>query len=131
MRLDHKVVTAVSNPNLGEHCPVYILDKYISKLPEKAKNMDLFYCRACPKLPKNPEDPWFIATPVGKNTLSNMVRDMCQEAGLEREKSNHSLRVGGTSSLFAAGVPERIIQGRIGHVSLSARDTNELQMNKN
>ena len=120
MRLDHKVVTVVSNPKLGEHCPVYILDKYISKLPEKAKNMDLFYCRACPKLPKNPEDPWFIATPVGKNTLSNMVREMCQEAGIEGEKSNHSLRVAGTSSLFAAGVPEKIIQGRTGHVSLSA-----------
>lgn len=42
MRLDHKVVTVVSNPKLVEHPPVYILDKYISKLPEKAMNMDLF-----------------------------------------------------------------------------------------
>ena len=77
-------------------------------------------------MPKNPEDPWFIATPVGKNTLSNMVREMCQEAGIEGEKSNHSLRVAGTSSLFAAGVPEKIIQGRTGHVSLRlSGDTNE------
>lgn len=120
MRLHHKVVTVVANSKIGERCPVYILDKYISKLPDKAKEMDLFYCRAYPKLPKNPNDPWYIATPIGKNTLSTMVRDMCQEAGVEGEKSNHSLRVAGTSSLFAAGVPEKLIQSRTGHVSLTA-----------
>uniref|UniRef100_A0A1X7TCK4 ZMYM2-like/QRICH1 C-terminal domain-containing protein n=1 Tax=Amphimedon queenslandica TaxID=400682 RepID=A0A1X7TCK4_AMPQE len=120
MRLDRKVVTVVANSKIGERCPVYILDKYISKLPDKAKEMDLFYCRAYPKLPKNPNDPWYIATPIGKNTLSTMVRDMCLEAGVEGEKSNHSLRVAGTSSLFAAGVPEKLIQSRTGHVSLTA-----------
>lgn len=47
--------------------------------------------------------------PVGKNMLSKMVPDMCIEAGLTR-KTNHSLRVSGTSCLFEAGVPERLIQ---------------------
>ena len=36
------------------------------------------------------------------------------------KKTNHSLRVAGATSLFAAGVPERVIQGRTGHVSIEA-----------
>ena len=39
-----------------------------------------------------------------------MVKNMCDEAGIVGNKSNHSLRVAGASSLFDAGVPERIIQ---------------------
>lgn len=59
-----------------------------------------------------------MAVPVGKNAPSNMVRDMCEEADIHGKKSNHSLRVCGTSSLFSAGVPEHVIQGRTGHFSL-------------
>ena len=133
MRLDHKVVTIVANPKIGERCPVYILDKYISKLPTKAKEMNIFYCRICPRLPKTSEDPWFIASPIGKNTLPNMVGQMCKEAGIDGKKSNHSLRVAGTSSLFTAGVPEKIIQSRTGHVSLASlrkyeRETDEQEL---
>ena len=48
-----------------------------------------------------------------------MVCEMCKAAGIEGNKSNHSLRVAGTSSLFAAGVPEKLIQSRTGHASVS------------
>uniref|UniRef100_A0A1X7VAL7 ZMYM2-like/QRICH1 C-terminal domain-containing protein n=1 Tax=Amphimedon queenslandica TaxID=400682 RepID=A0A1X7VAL7_AMPQE len=120
VRLDYKVVTVVANSKIGDRCPVYILHNYISKLPDKAQEMDLFYCRVYPKLPKNPNDPRYIAAPIGKKTLSTMICDMCLKAGVGAEKSNHSLRVAGTSSLFAAGVPEKLIQSRTGHVSLTA-----------
>jgi hypothetical protein len=46
-----------------------------------------------------------------------MVKEMFAEAGING-KTNHSLRVAGTTSLFNAGVPKRIIQGRTGHSSL-------------
>ena len=45
---------------------------------------------------------------------------MCDEAGVSGQNTNHSLRVSGTTSLFSAGVPERVIQGRSGHSSLEA-----------
>ena len=32
-------------PEAGEKCPVYLLDLYISKLPDKAKETDLVYVR--------------------------------------------------------------------------------------
>ena len=50
------------------------------------------------------------AVPIGKNLLANMVKDMCSEAWLEGKKTNHLLRVAGTTSLYEAGVPEKGIQ---------------------
>ena len=44
---------------------------------------------------------------------------MYQKTGIEN-RSNHSLRVTGTTCLFNAGVPEKIIQKTTGHRSLSA-----------
>ena len=52
LRLDHKVVSIVANKAANERCPVFILDSYISKLPEEAMKNDLFYCRAIKMLQK-------------------------------------------------------------------------------
>ena len=52
LRTEHKVVTIVANEVVGDRCPVFLLDRYISKLPTAAKEKDLFYCRALPTLPK-------------------------------------------------------------------------------
>ena len=53
MRLEHKVVTIVENPSVGEKCPVFILDLYISKLPSLAKEKDIFYCHPLENIPKD------------------------------------------------------------------------------
>ena len=36
-------------------------------------------------------DDWFINQPMGKNTLSNIIKSMTDEAGLQSLKANHSL----------------------------------------
>ena len=48
-----------------------------------------------------------------------MVKDICADAGIEGQKTNRSLQVRGATELFHAGVPEKVIQGRTGHLSLS------------
>ncbi len=63
-------------------------------------------------------------TPVGKNTLSVMVKQICAEAGVGK-KTNHSLRASGASAMFEAHVPEKIIQKTTGHRSLEALCTYE------
>jgi hypothetical protein len=50
---------------------------------------------------------------------------MFEEAHIAGKKTNHSLRVTGASALFAAGVPERVIQQRTGHRSLDGLRTYE------
>ena len=50
-----------------------------------------------------------------------MLKDMCQEAGIEGHKTNHSLRETGSQELFEAGVPKIIIEKRTGNTFLAAR----------
>ena len=50
---------------------------------------------------------------------------MCQEAKIEGNFTNHSLRATGATVFFNAGVPENLIQKRMGHKSLDALHTYE------
>ena len=43
MRVEHKVVNIIANPSVKEKCPVFLLDLYISRLPQEAKDKDLFF----------------------------------------------------------------------------------------
>ena len=49
-----------------------------------------------------------------------MLKNMCLLAGVEGNKTNHSLRATGATELFSAGVPEEIIQQHTGHRSTKA-----------
>ena len=79
---------------------MFLLDKYINKLPKDAVLKDLFYCKPLAVAPNDENSPWYYAVPIGKNLLANMVKDMCSEAGLEGKKTNHSLCVAGTTCLY-------------------------------
>lgn len=118
LNMDHKCVTIVANPAAGKRCLVSLLDKYISKLPPYAFDKDILYCRALDSVPKNESAPWYMSVAIGKNILNKFTKTMFEEAGILGKKTNHSLRVAGASSLFDAGVPERIIQQRTGHRSV-------------
>ena len=45
---------------------------------------------------------------------------MCQQAGVEGNKTNHSLRATGATQLYESGVPEKLVQEQTGHRSLEA-----------
>ena len=49
-----------------------------------------------------------------------MVKKMCQEAGLDGNFTNHSLRASGATQLFQNDVPEKVIQEVTGHRSTKA-----------
>lgn len=49
-----------------------------------------------------------------------MVKKICKEAGIDCDKTNHSLRVTGATAMFQANVPERVIQKTTGHKSLQS-----------
>ena len=78
--LKNKLVPVFANPEAGDRCVVKILDVYISKLPSRAREEDIFYLQPLPAVPPDPQCPWFRNQPVGKNTLSTMVKDMFEEA---------------------------------------------------
>ena len=118
--ISSKVVPIHCQCARGTRCHVHLLDFYLSKLPPEALAKDLFYVRPLEVLPANVNAPWYSTTPVGSCTLSKKVKDMCQKAGVQGHKTNHSLRATGASSMYEAEVPETLIQERTGHRSLQA-----------
>ena len=119
LRVENKVVLVYSNPEYGSRCVVSIIDKYISKLPPLAFEKDIFYMRPKSATPGDPDMPWYESIPVGKETLRTMLANMCNKAGIEK-KTNHSLRATGATEMFAANIPEKLIQSRTGHRSVEA-----------
>ena len=115
LKLKNKKVKIVANPDARERCHVYLLDEYISHLPDKAKQDNIFYVRPLDKMQGR---VWYSSVPIGRNKLSSMVQQMCKDAGIQGHKTNHSLRATGATELYTAGVPEKIIQERTGHRSL-------------
>ena len=106
LHIKPKIVPLYACPEAGDRCPVTILDKYIDKLPDYAVEQDLFYLRPLPTVPVNPSLPWYAKAPVGRDSLNKVVKKMCQEAKIEGNKTNHSLRATGTTQLYERGVPE-------------------------
>ena len=132
LNLQNKIVRQHQNTTNPERCHVQILDKYLSKIPKDTRAKDAFYLTPLLHKPKDPSKPWYTTTPIGRNRLNSMLKEMCQEAGLSTKFTNHSLRAYGATTLFQAGVSEKLIQQRTGHRCLEALRqyewTSELQL---
>ena len=70
--------------------------------------------------PSDPNRPWYSSVPLGKHTLQSKFKNMCSEAEISGNKTNHSLRATAATEMFRHSVPEKLIQERTGHRSLEA-----------
>ena len=120
LHISTKVVPVFACPQVGERCTVYLLDRYLSKLPQEAFTQDVFYLRPLEKTPSDPNHPWYTNVPLGKNTLERNLATICDRAGIEGSITNHSLRATSAIQMYRNGVPEKVIQERTGHRSLEA-----------
>ena len=68
---------------------------------------------------------WYSVIPVGVNTLGTIVSRICSAAGFVGFYSSRSLRATCATRLFNAGVDERLIMAKTGHVSNSVRSYNK------
>ena len=81
------------------------------------KELDVFCLRPVSNTPLDPSAYWYEAAPVGKEKLRKFLSCMCDEDGINSKKTNHSLRATGTTAMFNANVPEKIIREVTGHTS--------------
>jgi len=81
-----KAFPCISNPN---RCIVNIYKQYASIRPTNGK-CDAFYLQT---MVNYSHQQWFADSPVGHNTLSTMVKILCEAAGFENGNFvNHSLK---------------------------------------
>ena len=114
VRDDNKVVPVFACPEAQPRCLAFLLDTYFDKFSQQSIEMDLFYLRP-KKSPKT--NIWYDNIPIGRDKLKSFLEDMCREAGITEKKTNHSLRATGATTLFNAGVPEKLIREVTGHRS--------------
>ncbi len=116
-RLKHrklKLVTIFPFKNKSR-CPVELFRLYASKLPTKCKH-DSLYCH--PKKNYTVQE-WYSDMPVGINTLSKVVKRLCDKAGIKGHFTNHSLCSSAVTRMYQARVEEQVISEFSGHRSLA------------
>ena len=91
LHIKNKTVPIFACAEASDRCPVYLINLYISKLPQKAVKSDLFYVCPLHVISSDPWSPWYSAVPLGKHTLNDKVKKMCSDAGVTGNKTNHEL----------------------------------------
>ena len=107
----------VYQTNNIERCPVRIIMKYLSLLP-KDRTCKAFYLQARRKFRPG---MWFLNKAVGVNTLREVVKNVCEKAGLPGFYTNHSLRATSATRMYRNDIEEQVIQEITGHRSLAVR----------
>ncbi len=115
IKVDPKVVRQYEDTSDPEHCIVNIFVKYLLYLPQ---DVDYFYCRPLPD--DGSGIPRYGKQPVGRNKLSQIIPQMCKEAGIEGRKTGHSGKVTCATALYRQDFSDQLIKERTGHRSLEA-----------
>jgi integrase len=92
-------------------CPVTSFKKYLDKLHPKLD--DLWQRPLNSYLESNPV--WYCRSPLGKNTLGNMMAEISQLGNLSNAYSNHSIRATAITALDDGGIETRHIMRASGH----------------
>ena len=115
-KVEPKEVT-VYQLNNPDHCPVRILNLYLSLLPKNRNCKSLYLQPRERYMPQN----WYRDSPIGENKLRSFVKDLCTKAGIPGYYTNHSLRATGATRMYVNDVDEQVIQEITGHRSLAVR----------
>ena len=101
------VCHSIGEKHESSRCLVEIYTLYIGLVETHAKAVTAFYFKPSTRRLA------FEKVPVGINSLNKILPEMCESAGFKR-KTAHSLRFTCVSSLFNAGVDEKLIRERSG-----------------
>ena len=110
-----KIVLHHANTENPERCFVRLFKKYIELCPTTPSEMDAFYLQPAAK---PTETRWYTSKPLGHNKLTKTMARLCEAAGIEGFKTNHSLRATTATRLYQSGVDEQLVMERTGHRSI-------------
>jgi hypothetical protein len=107
---------AYDNPLIPSRCIVRLYEKYMSHRPD---GIDDFYLT--PILSVNSKR-WYKKSPMGINTISKVVSNLCERAEIPGYFTNHSLKRGTRTILANAGFGSDLVTKKTGHISRSELD---------
>lgn len=99
-------------------CPVATYVLYKDKRPDKMQAEDSPFYIGINRKPAG--NSWYVSQPMGKNTLGNIIKLMCEEAGIQGRKVNHSVRKTAITTLVHAGILPTLVQQHSGHKNLAS-----------
>ena len=115
-KITPKQVKHHANSSNPSRCFIELYKQYCDHCqPLSQRKTSAFYLTP---IKKTKSTTWYSITAVGHNTLSQTVKRLCQEAGIQGFKTNHSLRVTNATRLLQSGVDEQLIMTRTGHRSV-------------
>lgn len=105
-------------------CPVSLFKQYIQRRPSEMKTTGPFYLSV---IESPTTDIWYKKTPMGKNTIDNIMKKMKENSPLkvacpEKKLTNHSARKTVVKKLKSSGVPKCEIKNITGHKSEQGLD---------
>lgn len=111
------------NPKIGtgnNRCLLQLYKKFASKRPRKMMNSESdFYLSPRTKVNFS-TNVWYVATPMGKNSLQKSVSNMAKDCGFVGKYTNHSLRKTTCQDLLSEGVASTEICQLTGHNSVNS-----------
>ena len=116
-KIAQKKVKHFANTDNPQRCFVRLYRLYLSKLPVDCPR-NAFYFKPLQNWNSTSGSVWFSKQPLGHNKLSMMMSSICQDAGIQGFKTNHSLRATSATRLYQQGADEQLIMERTGHRSL-------------
>ena len=101
----------------SKRCPVKLIEKYLSHLSPKCSSLFQKPRSSCKAFNPATDLVWYCSSPLGHNTLENMLRRMTSRAGIKPHLTNHSIRATTVTVLSAANIESRYIRAITGHQS--------------
>ena len=111
---------AWKNGENPERCLVECYKRFVGHRPQEMMDDNSPFYLAV-KHNRRSDDPiWFCKGPLGKNSLSHIMKSGCEKAGISGRKTNHSARNTCVKRALDAGCPREYVTQLTGHKSVAS-----------
>ncbi|XP_060580059.1 uncharacterized protein LOC132736855 [Ruditapes philippinarum] len=100
------------------NCPVQLYLLFKNKRPDLSPQ-GRFYLGINHKVCSD-DEPWYMKTPMGKNTLGSIAKTISEKAGFCARHTNHSGRKTAITKLLEAGCPPTEVAQLSGHKNIQS-----------
>ena len=103
-----------------ERCPILLYEDFRAKRPEGWSKPNSPFYLAVNSAGWMKGRNWFKQQAMGRNTLNDFMKNLCQSVGIPGRKTNHSIRKTTVTRLMESHVPPTYVQKITGHKNVDS-----------